>query len=225
MVDTVPGSVPVSDGGVPVLSSFADDAVSKPGLVVVPSIFGGNEDLLAAMRSLADIASTIVFDPFWRGNGGAVPYADFDTAIARLDGLDRGAVFDDMVAVAEWMRPQTNGAIAGLGICFGGPLMLLGTSVGTFQGGVAWHGTRMEDVLDRCDGLIAPLRLHFGSIDPITPPDVIDAVATRFADHPDCRIVVHEGADHAFSHEGANWHPEAAAAGMADLRRLLVDLS
>ena len=46
-----------------------------------------------------------------------------------------------------------------------------------------------------------------------------------YAEHPDCAIVVHPGADHGFSHEGDAWDAVATAAGMADLRALLQGLA
>ena len=50
------------------------------------------------------------------------------------------------------------------------------------------------------------------SVDPITPPDAIDAVRVHFAAHPNAEVIIHAGAEHGFSHEGAAWDPDAAAA-------------
>ena len=218
-------SIPVAEGAVPIHVSGPDDASSLPGVVVVPSIFGANDDLLAQMASLADVALTVVMDPFWREGGGAIPYADRDDAFARVGRMDRSKSRDDVAAVATWTAAQTNGQLIGLGICFGGPLVLIGAASGQFAGAVTWHGSRMEGVLDQLDGLTAPLRLHFGDADPITPAEVIDAVTTAFADHPDCAIVIHPGADHGFSHEGPAYDQAAAEAGLADLRALALSLA
>lgn len=218
-------SVPVADGAVPIHVSGPDDATSLPGVVVVPSIFGANDDLLAQMASLADVALTVVMDPFWRQGGGALPYANREKAFARVGELDRSKCGDDVEAVAGWTAQRTNGRVVGLGICFGGPWVLIGAASGQFAGGVTWHGSRMEGVLDQLEGLTAPLRFHFGDADPITPPEVIDAIRGAFADHPDCTIVIHPGADHGFSHEGPAFDQAATDAGMADLRKLAVSLS
>lgn len=156
----------------------------------MPSIFGANDDLLAQMASLADVALTVVMDPFWRQGGGALAYSDREEAFARVGKLDRSRCGDDVAAVARWTAERTSGRVAGLGICFGGPYVLTGAAAGTFAGAVTWHGSRMEGVLDRLGDLTAPLRLHFGDADPITPPEVIDAVRDAFADHPDRKSVV-----------------------------------
>jgi carboxymethylenebutenolidase len=216
-------SVNVAGGEVPVWTSGPDDASLLPGLVVVPSIFGPNSDLLSMMQTLSDLAFTVVMDPFWRVGGGAVDYGDSDVAMGRLAEFDRASCRDDVAAVARWATRRTNGNIVGLGICFGGPWVLTGAASGLFCAAATWHGSRMEQVLERIDGLTAPLRLHFGEADPVTPPETIDAMRTALAHHPDCRIVVHPGAVHGYSHEGPAWDVSAAEAGMDDVRSLLGD--
>lgn len=229
--------VAVADGAVPVfVAAPAEGAAELPGLVVIPSIFGANDDLLAQMRSLTDVGTAVVLDPFWRAPEpdaadrpnprNTVPYADHETAMARLGGFDFGACVGDVAAVATWLQGRTNGRLAALGICFGGSFTLLGASSGLFEAAVTWHGSRMESVLGSLGELPAgPFRFHYGDADPITPPEAIDAVRAHVADHPDAEVIVHAGAEHGFSQEGAAWDPDAAAAGMADLRGALVALA
>lgn len=228
MSQTLQTEVEVDGGAVPVWVAGPppEQANSLPGLVVIPSIFGAHEDLQAQMRTVADVATTVIMDPFWREGGGAVPYADHATAMGRLAEFDRQAAFADVAAVAAWTAAQSNGRLAALGICFGGPFVLLGASSGIFTGGVTWHGSRMEGVLDRLGDVgPGPFRFHFGDADPITPPEAIDAVRSHFAAHADTNIVVHLGAAHGFSHEGAAWDEAAAAAGLADVRSTLLALA
>ncbi len=221
MVEQQHAAVTVEDGAIPLVVAGPADSTTSPGLVVIPSIFGPNLDLLDQIRSLADIAFTVVMDPFWREGGGAVPYADHDAAVARLATFDRRRCRDDVAAVARWTADRTNGHVVGLGICFGGPWVLTGAASGLFTAAATWHGSRMEGVLDRLEGLTAPLRLHFGEADAVTPPEVIATIAEHFADHPDCHMVVHSGAEHGFSHEGPAWDAAATADGLADVRSLL----
>ena len=219
-------SVPVADGEVPIHVAGPDgeEAASLAGLVVIPSIFGPAEELLGQIESLSDVALTAVMDPFWRVEAGAIPYANRDAAFERVGRMDRTAAGPDVEAVAAWLAERTNGNVVGLGICFGGPFVLLGAANGHFAGGVTWHGSRMEGVLDRVTAggpVTVPLRLHFGDADTITPPDVIDTISETFADHPDCSIVVHPGLAHGFTHEGAAFDADATAAGLAAVRELL----
>ncbi len=225
-----PVLVPVPDGAVPVLVQMtepSDAADQRPALLCVPSIFGGNDDLVAQMASFADVATTAIMDPFWRVEAGAIPYDDRKAAFDRVGELDRSKTPGDVEAVAAWLAERSNGRVAGLGICFGGPLVLLGAAAGHLAGVVTWHGSRMEQVLDRLDPLAidGPIRHHLGDADPITPPEAIEAIGAAFADHPDHRMTIHAGADHGFSHEGEAWDAEATAAGMADLREVLTALA
>jgi carboxymethylenebutenolidase len=223
-------SVPVADGSVPVHVADAapgERAPSLPAVLCVPSIFGPADELLAQLAGLTDVATVAVMDPFWRVEAGAIPYADRDGAFARVGQHDRAATEGDLGAVARWLAERSNGSVIGLGICFGGPWVLLGASVGALAGVVTWHGSRMEQVIDRLDpsAMTGPVRLHFGEVDPITPPEAIAAIEACFADHPDCSIVVHPGLDHGFSHEGPAWDADATAAGLADLRAVAVALA
>jgi carboxymethylenebutenolidase len=218
-------SVPVEGGAVPVHLATPPNAAALPGLVVVPSIFGPAKDLLDTVAGLADAATTVVADPFWRVGAGPVSYDDHEGAIGRLrKGFDRDQCFAEMRAVMDWTRARCNGRVVGLGICFGGPVVLTAAAAGALDGIVAWHGSRMEQFLDGAEKIEGPVRLHFGEADPITPPEAIEKIERAFASHRDARFVVHPGAQHGFSHEGAAWDEKAAKAGVADLREVLVAL-
>ncbi len=214
-------SVPVDGGGVPIDVLGPVDARDVPGLVVVPSIFGPAPDLLRQMSELSSSALVVVTDPFWREGGGVVPYDDPDGAFGRLRGFDRDLCFADVQAVIDWTRERCTGRVAGLGICFGGPVVLVAAGEGTLDGVIAWHGTRMEDVLGRTSEIKCPLRFHFGGADPVTPPETIEKIRMAFSEHPDASFVVHPGLEHGFSHEGRSHDPVAARAGLDDARDVL----
>jgi dienelactone hydrolase len=219
--------IEVTDGNVPVIVQDADAPGEAPALLCVPSIFGANDDLVEQMASLTDVATTAIMDPFWRVEAGPIPYAEREAAFDRVAKLDRAKLGDDVDAVTRWLAERSNGRVAGLGICFGGPSVLLGMSAGTLAGVVTWHGSRMEQVIDKLDptAMTGPLRLHFGDVDPITPPEAIEAVGAALSSCDDCSIVIHPGADHGFTHEGPAWDADATAEAMADLRAVLESLA
>lgn len=217
-------SVEVEGGGVPVQVVGPEDARNVPGLVVVPSIFGPAPDLVERLSRLADVALVVVADPFWRVGGGVVPYDDHRGAIGRLKGFDRDLCFSDMRAVIDWTRARCNGRVAGLGICFGGPVVLVAAGDGALDGVVTWHGSRMESYLQRAGEITCPLRFHFGEADPISPPEAIEKIRVAFAHHPDASFVVHPGLDHGFSHDGASYDADATRAGLEAARSLLATL-
>ena len=220
-MDTRSECVEVEGGSVPVYVQGSEDSREVPGLVVVPSIFGPAPDLLKQMSELSDAALVVVVDPFWRVGGGVAPYDDPAGAIGRLEGFDWDQGLSDVRAVIDWMRQRCNGRVAGLGICFGGPVVLVAAGQGALEGVITWHGSRMENYLDRADRISCPLRFHFGSADPVTPPEAIEKIRAAFAAHKDVSFVLHPGLEHGFSHEGSTYDPGAARAGVDDTRALL----
>lgn len=214
-------TIPVEGGSLPAVRQGPADASDVPALVVVPSIFGAAEDLIERLGELGEEALVVVPDPFWRTGEGAVPYDDVDTAFGRLTEFDMGACGAEMAAAAEWARDEGNGTVIGLGICFGGPFVLRLAAKDLLDGLVTWHGSRMEQSLDRVADIACPVRHHLGSADPITPPETIEALREAFADHDDAQIIVHEGATHGFSHDGDAFDPVAYRAGFESVRGLL----
>jgi carboxymethylenebutenolidase len=217
-------AVEVDGGAVPVHVDGPDDARQVPGLVVVPSIFGPASDLLQRISALADTALVVVPDPFWRAGGGAVPYADHAGAISRLKGFDRDQCFSEMRSVIDWTRERCNGRVAGLGICFGGPVVLAAAAGGALDGVVAWHGSRMENYLEGAGAIAGPVCLHFGGADPVTPPEAIEKIREAFAGHTDASLIVHPGLEHGFSHDGSSYDAGATQAALDDTRALLESL-
>lgn len=214
-------AIPVEAGAIPTAVLGPEDAGAVPALVVVPSIYGPAPDLLKRLSEVEDRALVVLPDPFWRTGGGVVPYDQHDAAIARLKGFELRRCIDDLSAVVEWARARSNGRVIGLGICFGGPFVLRFAAERRLEGVVTWHGSRMEDHLERASEIVCPLRLHFGSADPITPPDAIEKIRRVFASHPDLSIVVHPGLEHGFSHDGATYDAKACRAGLDSLVELL----
>jgi carboxymethylenebutenolidase len=214
-------SIAVEGGAIPTAVLGPEDASSVAALVVVPSIFGPAPDLLKRLSEFGDRALIAVPDPFWRLGGGVVPYDQHDAAIGRLRGFELRRCIEDLSAVVDWAHEQGNGRVIGLGICFGGPFVLRFAGERRLDGVVAWHGSRMEDHLERAGQIVCPLRFHFGDADPITPPDVIEKIGEVFAPHPDVSIVVHPGAKHGFSHDGPAYDAKACRAGLDALGELL----
>lgn len=215
--------IPVEGGAVPTAVLTPQDPKKGPALIVIPSIFGPAPDLLKRLGEFADDALIVVPDPFWRVGGGVVAYDDMETARGRLQGFKPGLCNADIEAVIDWATKESNGRVVGVGICFGGPFVLRFAAQGKLAGGVTWHGSRMEAFLDRASETTCPLRMHFGDADPVSPPEAIEAIRKAFASHPDLSIVVHPGATHGFSHDGAAYD-EAACRASLDSTRELLDL-
>ncbi len=70
---------------------------------------------------------------------------------------------------------------------------------------------------------MCPTLAFFGSADPLTPPDDIEALRDKWRNRSDCEIVVVEGAEHGFVHDPerpAHRPDDAAAAWDKALGRL-----
>lgn len=213
-----------TDGGAIPLTICAGDGEDLPSLVVVPSIFGVTEDLVAQMQELADAAIVVALDPFWRVEAGPLSYAEAQRAVGRMQKLDLAACHRDVVTTIRWAanHPRANGRVAMLGICFGGPFALLAAADGLLAGVATWHGSRMQHFLGRKDEMRCPMIHHCGGNDAAVPREAIDAIRSAFADRDDVQIVVHDGAAHGFTHRGNQHHdPVAEGAAMRDVRALL----
>jgi carboxymethylenebutenolidase len=140
-----------------------------------------------------------------------------------MQAMDRKRAYVDLRAVIDWTRTQSaNPAIVMLGICFGGPYALSAAADGLVQGVVTWHGSRMENFLQRSAEMRCPMRMHFGSVDPIVPMSAVEAVRAAFSGRQDAQVIVHEGATHGFSHRTAPaYDVNAERAGMSSLHELI----
>ena len=227
MVKTQTFERKTTDGAIPLVIT-ADEGPSLPTLVVVPSIFGVGDDLLAQMNELASGAIVVAMDPFWRVDPGAVGYDDAPRAVARMKALDMAACYRDVVSILGWAKnhPRGNGTVTILGICFGGPFSLLAAADGHVDGVATWHGSRMQHFLERVADMTCPMVHHVGGADAVVPPEAVDALRAAFAEREDVSIVVHPGAAHGFTHRGNQHHDERAEeAAMADVAALLRHLA
>lgn len=214
--------VEVAGGAIPVHVPVAGEGRRDlPGLVVAPSIYGPTRDLLESMTSLIDVAVPVVIDPFWRAGGGAVPYGDRRRAIERLREFDLERCFVEARSVVEWVRTRSNGRVLGLGICFGGPVVLDLAAAGSLDGLVTWHGSRMDQFLDRVGRIACPIRMQFGGADPMTPPETIAKIASACSENPDVRFLVHPGLDHGYTLRGERFDADALAVDLGVIRGLL----
>ncbi len=98
-----------------------------------------------------------------------------------------------------------------MGFCMGGHYVLKAASVDRFDAAVSFYGmVRTPEAWrgpgNRIDPLataaeMAPTLAFFGSNDPWTPADDIEALRTAWSGRTDCEIVVVEGAEHGFVHD------------------------
>jgi carboxymethylenebutenolidase len=194
-----------------------------PGIIVLPPIFGVDRQ----MRDLADRCAqrgyaAAVLNQFWRDpqpQEFARTPEERPLAVARAARVDVDQLVDDLdVAIAVLRdRAECNGKIAVMGYCFGGRYAFLAAARLGVDAAAAFHGTQIGQSLADAPNVAAPLSLHFGGDDPLTPPEEIEAIRTALHHRPDAEIVVYPGAVHNFSQPG--WPGYDAALATASEER------
>ena len=199
-------AVIASSGGgeIPVWTTESGEG-SRPGLLLVPTIFGVDEGAKTLARDLAGGGAHVwVVDPFWRTSPGVVSPRDkegFAKGVARARNFDvelATADFADLIR-AMGRDEGCNGKVVVLGLCFAGKFALLLTSRGYAAAGASFHGTGMAAMVELEKQISVPLSLHFGDEDVATPVEDVAVLGEAFKDHGNVEIILHGGgAKHGF---------------------------
>ncbi len=193
------------------------DSGPGPGVIIMCSVYGVTEDV----RAMADEMAARGFaaaapDLFWRGDAGPLGRDEDGMRRAKARGGDRAAIIErGMADLADTMadlkaRPECNGRIAVIGLCYGGPYAILGPARLGCAAGLAFHGTRVQDYLDRLDAVDVPLSLHWGDQDHAAPPADLARIQAAVAGKDNAEVVVYPGVKHGYS------EPEAVESYDAD---------
>ena len=213
----------------PVASATRAPETRRPGILILPEMFGLN----APMQALADGWAArghpaLVPNVFWRSatpRGLGYDGADRDLAWQRLHALDVDqAVRDLRIAVAALRAmPGCNGKVLAIGFCAGGLLAYLaaarcgGVDTAGVDAAVAFYALGIARYLPDMAAIRCPLQLHYGLRDQHVPASEVAAVsqAMQCAAPDNARLELHRyDAGHSFFN---NVRPgyDAAAAGLA----------
>jgi carboxymethylenebutenolidase len=194
-----------------------------PGLVLLPPIFG----IEPVIRELADRYAArgfvVVVPNQFRRDSEPDIMERTDTgrarALARAQRVDVDQIVDDVRATVAELRamPECSGKVAVLGFCFGGRYAFLAAARLDVQAAAGFHPTQIGASLGDAPGVHAPLSLHFGADDPITPPSEVEAITGALRAKPDAEIFVYPGTTHNFAVPGVPGY-DAAVAALAEER-------
>ena len=173
----------------PVASATRAPETRRPGILILPEMFGLN----APMQALADGWAArghpaLVPNVFWRSatpRGLGYDGADRELAWQRLHALDVDqAVRDLRIAVAALRAmPGCNGKVLAIGFCAGGLLAYLAAArcgrvdTAGVDAAVAFYALGIARYLPDMAAIRCPLQLHYGLRDQHVPASEVAAVA------------------------------------------------
>ncbi len=220
MVRTQNESISTGDGSFRAHVALPDSGYG-PGLVVLQEIFGVNNYIKSVCERVADMGYVAIApDIFWRQEPGftAEPEegeAGMNRAFEKMGAYDFGNVKADLGATLEEVKlmGECTGEAGLIGFCFGGTLAFLGAAALEPTCAVSYYGSGVAGNLGQADNITCPMLFHFGGDDPHLPSEDAEAVAARFADVANAKVLVQPGAGHAFDNNLNPMfsNPEAAA--------------
>jgi carboxymethylenebutenolidase len=178
---------------------------SRGGLVILQEIFGLTDQLKSVVRSYAhdgyDTILPCLFDRI--APGTVVPFNEPNRGRDMAYGLDLDKVILDIAAAVQ--RVQNDHGVSVLGFCWGGGVIVRAATELKLRTAIAFYGTRLMTYLDQKPK--CPLMFHFGSTDPNSPPETIEAVRNAF---PSAETFIYQ-AGHAFANDVRPAYVESAA--------------
>ncbi|MDQ1520971.1 MAG: carboxymethylenebutenolidase [Actinomycetota bacterium] len=186
------------------------DGVPLAGVVLHPDIMGLRPLFEDMARRLATHGFAVFApDPFWRLT--EEQRTNVEARMAAVRELDDADQIADLEAAADRLVVDDDvGLVSVLGFCIGGYYTFKAAAGDRFDRAVAfygmlrtpenWKGPGHKDPLDLV-AQVCPTLAIFGSNDPYSPPEDIEALRRAWADRTDCEIIVVEGAEHGFVHD------------------------
>ena len=177
----------------------------RPGLVMIPEIFGTNASLLDMAEDFARQGFVVlVLDIFWRMQPNVnLGYEAEDFKLARHlhSNFDYPAGIRDMQAGIHRLRqhPACTGKVGVVGYCLGGTMAYLAASRTDADAAVGYYGTRIDSYLDDGPKISKPLILHLGRLDHRTPPPVMTAILAAVGGNEHVETFIYENARHGFA--------------------------
>ena len=191
-----------------------------PGIVMVSTIFGVDDDLIKMCDNLAARGFLAAApDLFWRGDKGPMPRTEEGVRRASARAEDRAGLASsgtrDLTAVLTQLRahPSCNGKTAVIGLCFGGPFAIIAAAKLGCDAGASFHGSVFGNHLDELAATTVPLSLHWGDEDFAMPAELLLKVRTATQRNPSAEIYIYPGVKHGYTcpSQSKAYAPDAAA--------------
>jgi carboxymethylenebutenolidase len=173
-----------------------------PTVVLASAVHGVNDDL----RAIADEFAVLGYiaaapDLFWRTIPGPLARDDERTkqrSQPRQEKIRTGEA-DLVDALAEVRKlPQSNGSVAVMGFCYGGPYAILGPKRLGYDAGISCHGSQMLDYIGELEKLARPMCIIWGDQDHQAPAEVLTAYRGVAARMKNLDLHIFPGVQHGY---------------------------
>ena len=188
------------------------DGMPRAGLVIAPDI-GGLRPLFddIARRLATRGLAVMAVEPFPRMPAERRATFDVEERLAMVKDLVDDEQVSALEAAADYLVVNDDVShVSVLGFCMGGYYTFKAAAAGRFDRAVAFYGMIRTPEMWEGPGHRAPLDAMaetcptlaiFGSADPWSAADDVEAMRQAWRDRADCEIVVIDGAEHGFVHD------------------------
>ena len=180
------------------------------GLILLPEIFGVNENLKTLARYFACQGFRVIVPSLFDRiePGIIVPYTEHERAKTLMRQCMINEVMEDLKSAID--TAKIGESTAAIGFCWGGTLAYLAACEHSLTAAVSFYGSGIKEHLSEAPK--CPMQFHFGNADTMISQQDITAIA---AANRDSEVYIYDGAQHAFanSHRGS-FHARHAATAL-----------
>lgn len=147
----------------------------RPGIVLLPEIFGANNAMRLAAEQFANAGFVVLVPDLFNQLSPRIElgYSDEERtkAISLWQAMDEDVGLADCYAAVDSLRahPGCNGHVSALGFCLGGKFALHMAARGGIEACVSFYPVRVQDYEDSLFTLKCPTQVHIGDQDSHIP--------------------------------------------------------
>ncbi|MDO9369367.1 MAG: dienelactone hydrolase family protein [Sphingopyxis sp.] len=191
---------------------------AAPVIIVLPEIFGVNDDLKRSCRDLAERGYIAICpELFWRFEPGLAlnhwSGPDFERAAdyyGRFD-RDRGAADIALLVTAARTLPGASGKVAVMGYCLGGLMAFLVAARTGADASVCYYPGSVQDYLGEAAAIADPMLMHLAGKDIYVPVEAQRKIHAALDPEGPVTVFDYPECDHAFARHGGSEYDDAAA--------------
>ncbi|QJY33128.1 dienelactone hydrolase family protein [Diaphorobacter sp. JS3050] len=180
------------------------DGPARPGIVLLPEIFGANNAMRMAADQFADAGFVVLVPDLFNQLEPRIELGYSDAERTRAIGLwqkmDEGVGLADCYAAVDALKahPNCDGRLSVLGFCLGGKFALHMAAAGGIDACISFYPVRVQDYADTLHALKCPTQVHVGDQDAHIPIEVQNLLKGALDAPGQLEFHLYEGAGHGF---------------------------